>query len=116
MKLHEIASRDNYDASDDAHHNPVVLDVDLGEPFDDEIKVKVKYTATKGHKGSYDEPADPGDLDIDKVTLEEPLKVFDEDGEVTKTWPKGTDVEKIDGWTKKFDDKVYDALDTYLSK
>jgi len=116
MKLHEIASRDDYDPSDDAPHNPVVLDVDLDDPFDDGVKVKVKYKATKGHKGSYDEPADPGDLDILKVTLDEPLKSYDEDGEVKKTWPKGTDVDDIDGWTRKFDDKVSNALDLYLSK
>jgi hypothetical protein len=115
MKLHEIRGKRNPDY-DDTPDNPVTLTVTAPDALGDEIKVDVSYHATEGYEASHDDPGSPGDLDIKKIVLHADTKEYDDDGEVVKTWPKGTNVDKIDAWTGKYDTSVDAALVKYLNK
>ena len=114
MKLHEIRhwSYGHPDYDSNTPDNPVQLYVRAPEEYGEEVQVEVTYTWEKGHDGSFDEPPDSGEIDIQKAVLAADVQEMNEDGDVVKTWKKGTKVEDVKGLDIN---DVYSELDTYLA-
>lgn len=69
-----------------------------------EVEVEFDYEPASSTQHEPDDPTTreyhPASVEIISVKSTEEFEEFDEDGEVVKKFPKGTDMEKLEGWTK----------------
>jgi hypothetical protein len=115
MRLSEIKILER-DTDDD--HRPwhgssdFVVKYDGIQPDDtyyDDMQVSVKF-----HKERDDEDG-AGSCAVTGLFLDAPVKQYDNDDKLVKTWPKGTDVEKMPGFEKSDKDWFQSKLEDHLS-
>ena len=109
MKLHEIKQK-----AKDSSGNVATVTVDTFNYGRVKLDVKFNHEAAgstrHGDDASFDEDF-PEQFDIVSIKLAQEVEEFDEYGDVKKTWPKGTDVSKLENWSDRKDgEAVEDEL------
>jgi hypothetical protein len=131
MKVFEIIRRaSGYPEDDYTRHDADMDEYDekYGEQtFETEIEldalgaidVLITYHRDKDinpHLHVHDPDRLDGERYIKSAKLASEAEEMDDDGKVTKRWPKGTDVKRLPGYSKKTDEELFQALEDHLSR
>lgn len=111
MKLHEIRAKKKTDGEGT---KKITIEPVDGMYGDVRIEVKFKYEAESsdrhGDNSSFDEKH-PESFDIISAVTVKDVDQLDDDGqEIVKTWPAGTDVQKLPGWSDDDDELILNKL------
>jgi hypothetical protein len=98
-----------------------VVTLDVQDNGFDSLEIKVEYeheaasVTRHGDDASFDE-RQPESVELGVATLASPADQVGEDGELVKTWPIGTNVTKLPGWSKQLERELEKAVSTKLAK
>lgn len=106
MKLHEIKRGVSKGGKGEKRITIEPADGRYGD-----VKLDVEFNFTPGNSRGGNHPEDSDDeFDVTSVKLAQEVEQLDDGNEVVKTWPKGTDADKLPGWTRKDDRAVEEKL------